>query len=579
MPATVHVASHVSPRAPVFNRRLYKLYWVLHFTNMPGGRSLGCRTCKHRKIKVRLISSPRIPLTLSLQCDETQPICMQCEKAGRVCTGALTPFIYHNELSRPEVGIVVQQDSPANVRKIRWRPVLEAKARVRTTSTRKLPPKKQEVNSRSLGYSAPSVYSMTSGSLAERLAHIIDRTRGTGYDVIVCGEWLPDVVCRIGHNAALDAAVETLLLAHRNLTQPYSRSIQQAQIRCYGKAISALKVQLDSNCEHIEMETLCAVLALATSEFLNGSDIEQPAWISHSGGSAAMFQAYGPQRLRTRVERSLLYHQAAQIIGSSLVTNTDCFLNSPEWLAVFESECEYLAKWDELSARLASVYATLPALMRDVNMNLNSTSNSRTLLDRALAIRERLSKLEPIVQTMLADHDTVQKVSNDHNDAPFPKIYRISSLLAAQSLLVYWRLIIIMDNVIRDLMSRNDCSIVSLEELEMSSLQAAEQIAMAAEHGRRTMPIAAVLYSFGVTAALWAYSHVRYRKHRPILEIRWLRNLLYEYLDPMTLFMRTMLVRYLDAVKIPIPEAAIFKGLTAKQWDKCKVREQIEVER
>ena len=48
---------------------------------------------------------------------------------------------------------------------------------------------------------------------------------------------------------------------------------------------------------------------------MSGSDIEHPAWLSHSGGSAAMFQALGPRRLTTRFEKSLLYLHGPQFVG------------------------------------------------------------------------------------------------------------------------------------------------------------------------------------------------------------------------------------------------------------------------
>jgi hypothetical protein len=57
-------------------------------------------------------------------------------------------------------------------------------------------------------------------------------------------------------------------------------------------------------------------------QIMSGSDIEHPAWLSHSGGSEAMFQAFGPHRLKTRFEKSLLYLHAPQFVSQLALTSS-----------------------------------------------------------------------------------------------------------------------------------------------------------------------------------------------------------------------------------------------------------------
>ena len=190
---------------------------------------------------------------------------MLCEKGGRQCTGALTPFVYQSEMGKAEVAAISQQRTEPSKRGIRWRPVIEGKSLSQIPSTSTRPggssiPEPLPINSvrRSVSPSA-------SAQLADRLAYTLNSTAGTGRDIRVCGEWLPELACRIGRNDALDAAVETLLLAHRNLIERDSPDLQQ-EIRAYGQALTSLTSQLSDNRDSPDVETICAVLALCTVE-------------------------------------------------------------------------------------------------------------------------------------------------------------------------------------------------------------------------------------------------------------------------------------------------------------------------
>ena len=44
-------------------------------------------------------------------------------------------------------------------------------------------------------------------------------------------------------------------------------------------------------------------------------DSFHPAWMSHAGGSAALFEACGPDRFRGPFEKSLLYFHGPQFVG------------------------------------------------------------------------------------------------------------------------------------------------------------------------------------------------------------------------------------------------------------------------
>jgi hypothetical protein len=168
-------------------------------------------------------------------------------------------------MGKVEVAAISQQQAGSSKRGIRWRQVIEAKPRSQLPLRNMRPCETPTPESPSSNSVRDSVSPSTSTQLAIRLAYTLNTTAGTGYDIRVCGEWLPELACRIGRNNALDAAVETLLLAHRNLIERDSPDFQE-QIRAYGQALTSLAAQLNDNGDNVDVETLCAVLALCTVE-------------------------------------------------------------------------------------------------------------------------------------------------------------------------------------------------------------------------------------------------------------------------------------------------------------------------
>ena len=253
------------------------------------------------------------------------------------------------------------------------------------------------------------------------------------------------------------------------------------------------------------------------------------------------------------------------------MARTRCFLDSPEWLSVLEEDCQYLGGWDELQAKLVPVYAALPTLMRDIKRQRSSIDNTKALLDRACLLRTRLLRLEAIANGILRDPDQVQEIPSQHPDSPFRFCYRFRTILSAQPLLLFWRLVIILNTIAQDLSIEADGETTLLDELKRSSVCAADQIAKSAEDGRQSMPIVSILHVFTIPAAIWANARSAAGVWTWTPKTRWLGTLLYEYLEPMNKLVRAMVVKYLDAVGVSYPYEAMFAGLSSEEWDKCKV--------
>ncbi|RFU23749.1 hypothetical protein B7463_g12589, partial [Scytalidium lignicola] len=174
---------------------------------MVGGRSLGCSTCKKRKIK----------------CDERRPICMNCEKTQRQT----------NEPGKPESygGEPAEWTSP---------PAFTAS-----------PP------------------SSDSQKLCMELVHAIESTKNTGFTLELCGKHIPQLPLRIGHSKILDSSISCFLSAHRGLQRP-ALGPSESQHKQYSRALHHMKLALDAPGEPDLDATVAATIVLADFELFNG---------------------------------------------------------------------------------------------------------------------------------------------------------------------------------------------------------------------------------------------------------------------------------------------------------------------
>ena len=183
-----------------------------------------------------------------------------------MCTGALTPFVYENEMIKAEVVEIIQEklQQPSR-RRIRWRPIVEGNAKPQARGS-KTPVRSSSNPKLELATQVPRPPVPSRGeNLAARVASVLDWTAGTGHDFIILGEWLPDLTRRIGNNDALHAAIEALLVTHRNLIDRQTRD-DAAQAEAYGQALQALKAEISVDRGNFEADTICAALALCSVE-------------------------------------------------------------------------------------------------------------------------------------------------------------------------------------------------------------------------------------------------------------------------------------------------------------------------
>jgi len=90
-------------------------------------------------------------------------------------------------------------------------------------------------------------------------------TGGSGVRMSVFGYFIQEVPSRIGHNAALDAAVAVLVDAHTSLVNKKS-SLEIVSPHLYLRAIKTLQLCLEEPQESISANTLCASVLLSLVE-------------------------------------------------------------------------------------------------------------------------------------------------------------------------------------------------------------------------------------------------------------------------------------------------------------------------
>ena len=201
---------------------------------------------------------------------------MQCKKTGRKCPGPFSPFIFEAGTVAVQNGAVRLNQCIPPETKIRWKAIYRHHIQSENSDQTKRSKPGSGTISDVQTFSRASARSITprlplhigansTETLACRLGHALHTTKGTGYQFTALGEYLPYLPSRIGSNRALDAAAQHLLLLHQSFVSPQFANLS-VQLQAYGRALRALKLELEDKQENASAETLSAALALCGVE-------------------------------------------------------------------------------------------------------------------------------------------------------------------------------------------------------------------------------------------------------------------------------------------------------------------------
>ncbi|KAE9379533.1 hypothetical protein N431DRAFT_500082 [Stipitochalara longipes BDJ] len=353
---------------------------------MVGAKSVGCATCKRRKIK----------------CDERFPVCANCERAKRHCPGPKARFIRF-------IG-------PGNEEHMRGDTVQI------TVLTR--PPSCSR-----------------SESLAASLASRLNGIKEIGYQLQTLGKFFPHIVPRVGHNPALDAAVKCLLGAHKSFIARSKTSCND-DLRNYNHALSLIRKDLNQYQSRTPSETICAAMLLCRYEILK---LDSAAYLTHAGGVAALVEACGPHRITSDFDFALFRSNYPSIISTSIFAGKECFLATPAWDAVRNKCDESKVECDPLLSAVLAAFATLPNLL--ISLRTRTSDPLFSPIYGARSFKERISKSTPIVEQDLKDRALLFE-SPAYMHSCMPTYYTFATMNIAFRFCLYWGMTIIANSIL-----------------------------------------------------------------------------------------------------------------------------------
>ncbi len=104
-----------------------------------------------------------------------------------------------------------------------------------------------------------------SESLAATLPTRLDGIKEIGYQMQTLGKFFPDIVLRVGHSPALDAAVECLLDVHQRFIIGKSCSCDE-DLKNYNHTMYLIRKDLNQLRSLTPPETVCASMLLCRYE-------------------------------------------------------------------------------------------------------------------------------------------------------------------------------------------------------------------------------------------------------------------------------------------------------------------------
>ncbi|PTB65735.1 hypothetical protein BBK36DRAFT_1120201 [Trichoderma citrinoviride] len=296
-------------------------------------RSFGCGACRRIKMKV------------NDECDENRPICDRCLRAGRECVyppqfhfvDTNTRFAAPEARERPTPPRTGTEELKAKLTLLHGEGDDDGMIykfqllRYRSTT----PPS-------SSGESSPSVPKAPSLSRGEKLASALAasfKAPPYGYRLHHLGRYMSEIPSRLGHNPALDIAVECLLQSHAQLLEAIQFSQPSTQPSPeYMRALQTLQNVIADPVLGTSAETVCATMLMAHYEMM-APERRSHQYIAHAGGASKLIFVRGPRRVRTSFEYSLFRTQRGRIVLEALLRGEHCFLLTGGWQDICPEKC------------------------------------------------------------------------------------------------------------------------------------------------------------------------------------------------------------------------------------------------
>ncbi|KAL6816710.1 hypothetical protein J3E69DRAFT_375312 [Trichoderma sp. SZMC 28015] len=284
-------------------------------------RSIGCGACRRNKIK----------------CDEVRPICGRCLRTDREC---VYPPQFQFVDTNTRFGVPEMGQRPAL-----WKAGAEdLKAKLSLLYGEgdddgmiykfQLLRYRSTTPSSSSRDSTPPVPNAPRLSRKEKLASALVASfenPPNGYRLHHLGRYMTEIPCRLGHNPALDVAVECLLQCHTQLLEANQFSQPSTQPSPeYMRALQILQNVIADPVLGTSADTVCATMLMAYYEMI-APEKRPHQYIAHAGGASKLISVRGPQCVRTNFEYKLFRTQRGRIVLDALLRGEHCFLLTGGW--------------------------------------------------------------------------------------------------------------------------------------------------------------------------------------------------------------------------------------------------------
>ncbi|KAH6888509.1 hypothetical protein B0T10DRAFT_573249 [Thelonectria olida] len=322
-----------------------------------------------------------------------------------------------------------------------------------------------------------------------------------GFQLRYLGSYMLDVPARLGHNPALDTAVECLLQSHSQLlrvrSSPSGRVPTDSK---YSKALRALQGAIVDPTLAMSAETACAAILMCRYEMMM-PEARGAQYVTHAQGACNLILLRGPGAISTEFERGLLRAQTGQLVLNAFFWGEDCVLLQDSWQHVTRGK-QKTFKVTKLDQLFETVYH-IPSLVKQISdfKNGKSVMNMDQLTSYAKRLQEELVSLSATEATSSkATEGTDQDLGYDQillwaDDDIFPIVLSFHSREGAVFHSWVWMASLMvdmcMDNLVPDPRLRDSMS------------EAARRICMCYEYVSLLKPIGALYLQLQLTAAYY----------------------------------------------------------------------------
>lgn len=213
-------------------------------------------------------------------------------------------------------------------------------------------------------------------ALAQR-PHLLNTLLGHRIDSYL--EFIPS---RYGSKPYFDAAVECLAARGYSALRPWDTRSKAVALRAYTKALKKLQEAVVDGDACEDEDLLAAVQMLGLREIVDSS--HSKAYSSHVAGSSRLVRRRSPSGFRTEYQKLLFRAHMGPAFTEAMYNHEACYLESPEWMRLYESFAEPTDLWlsdrSELVIRIRLQMLRLNGLLIDVTRVMDPDAALDTFL-------------------------------------------------------------------------------------------------------------------------------------------------------------------------------------------------------